>query len=1311
MKVDGADAARESGSGAPGGDGPSGDADVSAPVELNPDVDANTDLDSPADAEPSRKRVRATRAVYRTKLPMNEPEPHTGPVKGDGKKEGRGMTRKRGGVENLDGTGGSDAWELTNGTLNGGNEQRGHGIGDVMRGGRKGRQGAGSSVLLEPELPNPASGVAGALKQGTEVVESQNTKLRRGGRKAVGETAPPDHAGPLASTSDSPVPALPDRNDKDDRDDANAAPKKPRRVARGAPDGSAPTEGLSTFKDVGKPQSADSQGATEKMRKRAGPMVQKGPDPNINGDEAHGAASADPEAAASGPGPSHPDNTVDHPPRARRSRRGVAGSSDVPGGGEEVLARGARPHAPESVEVVAGRESEDVGTARGKRKRGRNREERMVAAVADGAGVELEVSVVVAVRKKPRLGDETGDATPALMTRGKKAKEPDQGGQMSQAQKGLSGRAGRETTGLGKPSKAHSIVLADAAHPDIADDLPGASSLRHVGVHLSKTRKPDPPPSVHPTTRATRTRAARSPSPPSQASSTSPHEVPPSPPRGRRRGRGVDAEIAVRDKRSGDEQSTSTGGFQTPPDGDQVGHAAATAVVADAEDRGRRGVGGEEEGEEEEDASPTDRSELSFCVDLTDAIVLRSAEVRRGKRGAPTTAGQGMVPTGAGVGSVVVGPQEQLPNGVHSGRNGVTGNPGTPPRRKRARTPVMVSPPRSGDAMRGEAAQVEQRSDRIWDEVDGDAGGRKTPVLAIQATNLVGLYLPPREEEPAHMAAGAPAAIVPPTGRGTPEDPSPPGVVDVSLMATAVSREIGEGGQEEGMEDAGKEPSTIDTGNQEELRRRAEELGVSPSFFLESVGMDEGEDLADEGPNSVHSSEDAHEGFGAVGRNRRSVAVSVAQETGYTVETKPGVPPTRTLAHPTCEDIYSVHTPVTHGPSGTTYHIFVLADGHGGPRCAMFASTKLPELIKEVFGTMANLTDRVAVGDILKRVVKETDEIYLREQRERFSEWKRQGGKDSDRPADDGCTIAVNVVVMGSADGHRERDEDWVATVTLGDTRTAVLASKPRSRTRFEVAFVSEDMDPGHPVKAWQIVGEGKGSGEILWASAGKHGAREVARAGEDVREPGTRMVGSGKSATGASTSRATYRHYEKLRAGRVQRPAGFRHPDVAELGLKPDQNVNLSDCLGNLVLKLEPRVFRVEADVRWTRLDRTRRYLIVMATDGLWDAMERDVCRAEEQARVVAGVLTKWLEKESDGDAGAGAGQERRHKVVASGAAASTNGATSSGGGLYEIKNRLDMAVRSLCDRKADLNRVCKVGTEQWDDCTVMVMDVGEWA
>ncbi|KAJ3341545.1 hypothetical protein HDU93_004705 [Gonapodya sp. JEL0774] len=632
------------------------------------------------------------------------------------------------------------------------------------------------------------------------------------------------------------------------------------------------------------------------------------------------------------------------------------------------------------------------------------------------------------------------------------------------------------------------------------------------------------------------------------------------------------------------------------------------------------------------------------------------------------------------------------------------------PRRKRARTPVM--PP-----------------DAVWPPVDealkgmvGTAAGRgSTAEGAIsRRDDIIESGRAKKNGEDLRVNSGglvnhSPSKVPSPTPVFPSNPPSPPGVLDPadigttfsrSIMSTGSLRLVGDfriptlpipneslSGPDHGETTAGSPPgvtscdAVVDSSSRSVTSRGSEragvtegdvmearELGVGPSFFLESVGMEDGED-----DTWTERGETQQRGSSVDGGRR--LAVSAAQEAGYSLvaPANPSLPPTRVPSHSTCEDVYSVRSSIIHRVSGTLYHLITLADGHGGNRCAQFVCRRFPERVERGLSTLDGLEDREKVTEVIRTALKETDVEYLREQRERFLDWRRRGGKEDERPADDGCTVAANLIVISSTSW--DKNGDWMACVTLGDTRTVLLASKPRSRTRFEVSFVSEDMDPGHPVKAWQIVEE-NGGAEISWTSGGKNGGKEVVRKGEDVREPGTRVVGgAGRAFAATQGGVPVYRHYEKLRSGRVQRPPGFAHPDIAELGLKADQNLNLADAMGNLVLKLEPRVFRVDPDVTWSHLDGRKRYLVVMATDGLWDAMERDVCKADEQARVVAGVVSKWLEK---------------------------NYETGNAGDVDE-KRRMDGAAVSLCERERNVNKVCKTGMRMWDDCTVLIVDVGE--
>ncbi|KAJ3397339.1 hypothetical protein HDV05_002961, partial [Chytridiales sp. JEL 0842] len=293
--------------------------------------------------------------------------------------------------------------------------------------------------------------------------------------------------------------------------------------------------------------------------------------------------------------------------------------------------------------------------------------------------------------------------------------------------------------------------------------------------------------------------------------------------------------------------------------------------------------------------------------------------------------------------------------------------------------------------------------------------------------------------------------------------------------------------------------------------------------------------------------------------------------------------------------------------------VFVLADGHGGVDAARFFVPRCKELLTSLllaqpwdFSIPAHQEEFEHKASNLFRLM---DAEYCAHQVERYRRWVDSGSKPEDRPLDDGCTMVATVI-----------HNNYFVNLNVGDSRT-VISSRPTppstpslssttTKSKEEVTtphlsdwapvFTSVDHNMTHPQKVWDIHTNG---GHFL----NPNGSLKYVH----VQPPADRG----------------YKPYFELNGGRI-----YRHPSdpVRAVGVSHRRTLNLTATMGDLLFKVVPAVLSPVPDVRFVRMEEGRDYMVVMATDGVWDHL---VCQGlggevvERQNAVVLGLVAGVVE------------------------------------------------------------------------------------
>ncbi|KAJ3099365.1 Protein phosphatase 1D [Phlyctochytrium planicorne] len=302
--------------------------------------------------------------------------------------------------------------------------------------------------------------------------------------------------------------------------------------------------------------------------------------------------------------------------------------------------------------------------------------------------------------------------------------------------------------------------------------------------------------------------------------------------------------------------------------------------------------------------------------------------------------------------------------------------------------------------------------------------------------------------------------------------------------------------------------------------------------------------------------------------------------------------------------------------SGTT-RLFLLADGHGGVSAARFFVPRVRDTLLELMTSrlwdFSVEKDRLDFTEEAGTLFKILDTEYCAIQVAAYRRWVDAGSVHGSRPADDGCTMVV-VVVHG---GH-------AVCLNVGDSRAVIVsreekgnkdaglkvnfeqAGKPALEmgSRWTAVFSTDDHNMAHPGKVWDIHRSG----------------------GHFINPNGTL-----KHVVVNPPEERRYQPYDELNGARI-----YRHPTdaVRAVGVSHKRTLNLTATMGDLLFKIEPSVLSPVPDVRFVSLEADKEYVILLATDGVWDHLRTQGSQDEQNlvaAYVVASAIESMTGEEND--------------------------------------------------------------------------------
>ncbi|KAI8831359.1 hypothetical protein BJ741DRAFT_617428 [Chytriomyces cf. hyalinus JEL632] len=291
-------------------------------------------------------------------------------------------------------------------------------------------------------------------------------------------------------------------------------------------------------------------------------------------------------------------------------------------------------------------------------------------------------------------------------------------------------------------------------------------------------------------------------------------------------------------------------------------------------------------------------------------------------------------------------------------------------------------------------------------------------------------------------------------------------------------------------------------------------------------------------------------------------------------------------------------------PTTESSRLFILADGHGGILASKFFVPRTKSVLTDIlqsqkwdFSQDQHRNDFEAAAVDAFRVI---DAEYCATQVARYRTWVDNGSVPSDRPDDDGCTLVAVVLHDG-----------WLVNMNVGDSRMT-LASRARKTSPSQKhqeswtrVFTSVDHNMTHPGKVYSI------------HSAGGH------------------FMSPNHSLMAINPQHPSVRKdvpYDELNLARIYRHAS---PAVKAVGVSHRRTLNLTGTMGDLLFKIEPAVLNPVPDVSFVELDASREYVMVLATDGIWDHLMEQSGDTERQNSMVMRVVASAIETvEADRDA-----------------------------------------------------------------------------
>jgi len=348
----------------------------------------------------------------------------------------------------------------------------------------------------------------------------------------------------------------------------------------------------------------------------------------------------------------------------------------------------------------------------------------------------------------------------------------------------------------------------------------------------------------------------------------------------------------------------------------------------------------------------------------------------------------------------------------------------------------------------------------------------------------------------------------------------------------------------------------------------------------------------------------------SIGLYNRDIKWSVATERGY--EKCPDN--TRKPIHNYMEDFHfptindknaAVHT---HPVSGLPVYIWLLADGHGGHEAPQFFIKEMRLAMEDVVDFHDWNWEKKDECQLFERFIKdkykEVDKKFCDMKTEQFKAWKA-GGFKGEKPLDDGCTFIVNIIY-----------KNMHINCNVGDSRTVLGRRENIKRSLFShrenvwsQVFGSRDHAPELSDMAYHISQNG---GIFL----NQNGSKRIHGTIVPPQKRGTKP-------------------YSDLVGTRIYRAV---NDNITEIGISNMRTLNMGATMGDLLFKIEPAVLSNEPDVTFNKLNANKDYLLVIASDGVWDYLKYDYNATQMNNNLLEFLglsMSAWCQKKKAAEGG----------------------------------------------------------------------------
>lgn len=289
---------------------------------------------------------------------------------------------------------------------------------------------------------------------------------------------------------------------------------------------------------------------------------------------------------------------------------------------------------------------------------------------------------------------------------------------------------------------------------------------------------------------------------------------------------------------------------------------------------------------------------------------------------------------------------------------------------------------------------------------------------------------------------------------------------------------------------------------------------------------------------------------------------------------------TRQTPCKSCNIPMQIYTRSSLGSSnGSKMFLFVLADGHGGLKAAKFFVSKAQQaitlLVESRKWDLSVQRERSIFEKEITKVFTSLDAMFVAQKIEEYKAWNEQqkGNMDgsprdtNQKPVDDGCTLVVNLIF-----------QNYLINANTGDSRT-IVALKDKGGSPLKLVFMSRDHNMSHREKV---------------KHAHVNGGKFVSREGVIAKLSPSKDDAMGNSCGGKS-----------FRSGPGLRLCRPPNKVVKDLSLSCNRTLNLSAAMGDLLFKVDPCIVSCAPDVNFVHLSQDAEYIIIIATDGVWDHID----------------------------------------------------------------------------------------------------------